>query len=220
MPASLQTILDRYNALSERERISVLLLLLVAIIVIFFQFFISPMSQQSELLEKQIISTRAQVAQLEKQYANLLLRKQRDPDYREKQKIRLLDEQISALDVRLKEKMHGLIEPKQMAKVLEKVLNRDTDLKIIRVQSLGAKPLAPIKTEKGEAKESLGIYRHVMQIEFKGTYLSTLQYLKKLDALPWKFYWDALDLKVKKYPTATTVITVHTLSFHEGWIGV
>ena len=220
MPASIQRLLDRYNVLTERERISVLLLLLVAIIVVFFQFFISPMSQQSELLEKQITSTRAQVAQLEKQYANLLLRKQRDPDYREKQKLRLLDEQISALDVRLKEKMHGLIEPKQMAKVLEKVLNRDTDLQIIRVQSLGAKPLAPVKSKEGEAKEPLGIYRHALQIEFKGTYLATLQYLKKLDALPWKFYWDALDLKVKKYPVATTVITVHTLSFHEGWIGV
>ena len=220
MPASIQTLLDRYNALSERERVSVLLLLLVAVVVVFFQFFISPMSQQSELLEKQISSTRAQVAQLEKQYANLLLRKQRDPDYREKQKLRLLDEQISGLDVRLKEKMHGLIEPKQMAKVLEKVLNRDTDLQIIRVQSLGAKPLAPVKSKAGEEKESLGIYRHALQIEFKGTYLSTLQYLKKLDALPWKFYWDALDLKVKKYPVATTVITVHTLSFHEGWIGV
>ena len=59
-----------------------------------------------------------------------------------------------------------------------------------------------------------------LQIEFKGSYLSTLEYLQALNKLPWKFYWDSLELKVDKYPVSTIVITVHTLSFHEGWIGV
>jgi len=113
-----------------------------------------------------------------------------------------------------------LIEPKQMAKVLEVVLAQNTDLKLQRVQSLGAEPLSPIKAKEGEEAETLGIYRHGLQIEFKGSYLSTLKYLKALDKLPWNFYWDVLELNVDKYPVSTIVITVHTLSFHEGWIGV
>ena len=197
-----------------------MLLSVVAIIIIFVELMISPMNQQYDILDKQIVSLQSQTKQLQSQILVLKTKTNRDPDFQEKQKIKLLNEQISNLDVHLKERMHGLIEPKQMAKVLEVVLTQNTDLKLQRVQSLGAEPLSPVKVKEGEEAEELGIYRHGMQIEFKGSYLSTLNYLKALDELPWNFYWDVLELNVDKYPTSSIIITVHTLSFHEGWIGV
>lgn len=220
MKAQLQLLFEKFDALNERERLAVMLLSVVAIIIIFLELLLSPLSKQHNIIDTQIISLQTQTKQLETQVAVLKTKKNRDPDFQEKQKLKLLNEQISNLDVRLKEKMHGLIEPKQMAKVLEVVLAQNTDLKLQRVQSLGAKPLAPFKAREGKEAESLGIYRHGMQIEFKGSYLSTLNYLKALDELPWNFYWDVLELNVNKYPVSTIVITVHTLSFHEGWIGV
>lgn len=220
MNSQLQQLFAKFDALNERERLAVLLLLVVAIIIIFVELLISPLNEKYDVIDKQIINLQTQTKQLESQVAILKSKKTRDPDFQEKQKIKLLDEQISNIDVRLKEKMHGLIEPKQMAKVLEVVLAQNTDLKLQRVQSLGAKPLSPLKVNEGEKSEPLGIYQHGMQIEFKGSYLSTLKYLKALDELPWDFYWDVLELNVNKYPVSTIVITVHTLSFHEGWIGV
>lgn len=220
MKAQLQLLIEKFDALNERERLAVMLLSVVAIVIVFLELILSPLNQQYDIADKQIISLQTQTKQLETQIAKLKAKKNRDPDFQDKQKIKLLSEQISNLDIRLKEKMHGLIEPKQMAKVLEVVLAQNTDLKLQRVQSLGAKPLTPLKAKESEAAEPLGIYQHGMQIEFKGSYLSTLKYLKALDELPWDFYWDALDLKVNKYPVSTIVITVHTLSFHEGWIGV
>ena len=215
-----QTLFEKFDALNERERISVMLLSVVAIIIVFVELLISPMNQQYNVIDKQIVSLQTQTRQFESQIIILKSKKSRDPAFQEKQKIKLLNEQISNLNVLLKEKMHGLIEPKQMAKVLEVVLAQNTDLKLQRVQSLGAEPLSPIKTKEGEEAQALGIYRHGMQIEFKGSYLSTLEYLKALDKLPWNFYWDVLELNVDKYPVSKIVITVHTLSFHEGWIGV
>lgn len=216
----LQPLFDKFDALNERERLSVMLLSIVAIIIVFFELLISPLNQQYDVIDKQIVSLQTQTKQLENQILILKSKKNRDPDFQEKLKIKLLNEQIANLNVQLKEKMHGLIEPKQMAKVLEVVLAQNTDLKLQRVQSLGAEPLSPIKVKEGEEAEPLGIYRHGMQIEFKGSYLSTLKYLKALDELPWNFYWDVLELNVDKYPVSKIVITVHTLSFHEGWIGV
>lgn len=197
-----------------------MLLTAVAIVIIFVELIISPLNQKYDVVDKQIASLETQTKQLESQIIVLKSKKNRDPDFHDKQKIKLLNEQITNLNVRLKEKMHGLIEPTQMAKVLEVVLTQNTDLKLQRVQSLGAEPLSPIKAEEGKVAEPLGIYRHGMQIEFKGSYLSTLKYLKALDELPWNFYWDVLELKVDKYPSSSIIITVHTLSFHEGWIGV
>lgn len=216
----MQPLFEKFDALNERERLSVMLLSVVAIIIVFIELIISPLNQKYDVIDKQIISLTTQTQQLESQVTLLKSKRTRDPDFQEKQKVKLLDEQITNLNVRLKEKMHGLIEPKQMAKVLEVVLAQNTDLKLQRVQSLGAEPLSPIKTKEGEDPQALGIYRHGLQIEFKGSYLSTLKYLKALDELPWNFYWDVLELNVDKYPVSTIVITVHTLSFHEGWIGV
>jgi len=220
MNKQLQPLFDKFDALNERERISVILLSAVAIIIIFIELFISPLNEKYAVIDKQISDLNTQTNQLESQVAVLKTKKNRDPDFQEKQKIKLLNEQLSNLNVRLKEKMHGLIEPKQMAKVLELVLAQNTDLKLQRVQSLGAEPLSPVKPKEGEEAEYLGIFSHGLQIEFKGSYLSTLKYLKALDDLPWNFYWDVLELNVEKYPTSNIVITVHTLSFHEGWIGV
>jgi len=220
MKSQLQPLLEKYNALNERERIMILALSVVAIFIVFLELVISPLNQQYDIIDKQITSLQTQTTQLESQVKVLQTKQTRDPDFQEKQKLRLLNEQIANLNDSLKERMHGLIEPKQMAKVLEVVLAQNTDLKLQRVQSLGAVPLSPLKAKQGEEAEQLGIYRHGMQIEFKGSYLSTLEYLKALDALPWDFYWDVLELNVEKYPVSTILITVHTLSFHEGWIGV
>lgn len=220
MNNQLKPLLDKFDALNERERISVILLSVVAIIMVFVELFISPLIQKYNIVDKQIVSLQAQTTKLNNEIIDLKSKKNQDPDLQEKQKIKLLNEQISNINVHLKEKMHGLIEPKQMAKVLEVVLAQNTDLKLIRVESLGAIPLAPVKAKEGEEAKSLGIYRHGLQIEFNGTYLSTLSYLKALDELPWNFYWDVLELNVDKYPMSSIVITVHTLSFHEGWIGV
>ncbi|MFK5914177.1 MAG: hypothetical protein QM484_07365 [Woeseiaceae bacterium] len=219
----LQAYNAKFNALNERERISVLLLTIVAIGIIFLELIITPVMNKSEIVANQVISLQTQTKQLEAQVIILKSKKNRDPDFEEKQKIKLLDEQLENINAQLKEKMHGLIEPKQMAKVLELVLTQNTDLTLQRVESLGAVPLQAEMVTKDNEKsvnKNLGIYRHGLKIEFTGSYLSTLKYLKALDKLPWNFYWDILELNVDKYPTSNIVITVHTLSFHEGWIGV
>lgn len=217
------SMLDKFDALNERERISVMLLSVVAIVIIFVELLISPLTQSYNVVDKQVVNLQLQTNKIENQIIILKNQSKLDPDFQEKQKIKLLDEQLTNLNVLLKEKMHGLIEPKQMAKVLEVVLAQSTDLKLQRVQSLGAVPILSLKTKKNVDEDNantLGIYRHGLQIEFKGSYLSTLKYLSALEALPWDFYWDVLELNVDRYPVSTITITVHTLSFHKGWIGV
>ena len=220
MKTQLLPLLDKFNALNERERISVMLLSIVAIVIIFVELLITPLNQKHDVVAKKILNLQTQTQQLSSQLIVLQSKKNKDPDFHEKQKLKLLNEQVVNINIQLKEKMHGLIEPTQMAKVLEVVLTQNTDLKLQRVESLGAEPLSPLAAKEEGTSQNLGIFRHGMQIEFKGSYLSTLKYLKALDQLPWNFYWDVLELNVEKYPSSSIIITVHTLSFHEGWIGV
>ena len=69
-------------------------------------------------------------------------------------------------------------------------------------------------------REQVAVYRHGVEIVFRGSYLATLDYLQSLQSLPWDFYWDGVQLQVEDYPKAQVRITVYTLSLKRGWIGV
>lgn len=64
------------------------------------------------------------------------------------------------------------------------------------------------------------VYQHGLEVVFQGDYHSTLRYLRKLEQLPWKFYWDEVTYEVLQYPKAQISVHIHTLSLDKGWIGV
>lgn len=64
------------------------------------------------------------------------------------------------------------------------------------------------------------VYQHGLEMVFQGDYNNTLNYLKKLQRLPWKFYWDEVRYEVLEYPKVRISLRIHTLSLEKGWIGV
>lgn len=228
MKQQLRQLLDRYDALSQRERIIVAGLLVLVILIGWQELFHAGQSQQQKRLRAELQAVQSQTAAQQQQIAALQAEIRRDPDAAARRRLAELEQQRDRLNAQLQEKMQGLIEPTRMARVLEAVLTRRSDLKLLRVQNLPTRPLLQAGGTsgkesgdgKGAAESDVGVYRHGLQIEFEGSYLSTLEYLKALDALPYEFYWDDLQLNLIRYPRSRVVITVHTLSLREGWIGV
>jgi len=62
-------------------------------------------------------------------------------------------------------------------------------------------------------------YKHGLQVEFNGSFMSTLEYIKELEALDDKFIWDNLRLDIGEYPEGRAAVTVFTLSLDRNWIG-
>lgn len=205
---SLHKWMVRFDALTLRERGLVALAVAAVLIVAWQTFLIAPLDAARQRASAEIQRQRQQIQAFDMEAQALLERQRQDPDRAAREHIATLRQHMAAVDAELKGKMHGLIAPAQMAKVLEQVLTRKTDLKLYRVESLGASPLMT------------GVYRHGLVMEFRGSYLDTLKYLRELDRLPWQFYWDSIDLNVKHYPEAQVTITVHTLSLDKDWIGV
>ena len=75
MQNKIKSLLDKFDALNERERISVVLLTAVAIIIIFTEFVFSPINQKYALAEKQISSLTTKTKQLENQIVILKSKK-------------------------------------------------------------------------------------------------------------------------------------------------
>ena len=222
MQKRIKKMLKQFMALSLRERALVTASILVGVFVGWFQLVSGPMLDKSKQVSTEIRNLQAGMASLKQQHAKLIQARNDDPNADLKQRIAGFEKQIEKLDESLNSKLHGLITPKQMTKVLESVLQKYKNLKLVRVQSIAAEPLiAPATSEEGQDKDKkVELYRHGMQIEFEGSYLATLDYLKALETLKWDFYWDEVQLEVKEYPVSRIVITVHTLSLGKGWIGV
>lgn len=225
MKSKWQPVIDlmaKYNALSLRERAVVGVLAFVMIFIAWNEFVWSSQGTKQLELQQKLTSTKTRVDAIGLQLKMLEANQARDPDIKEKQKLQQLVLLEARLDEQLQKTMHGLIKPSQMAKVLEAVLTRQTDLKLYRVANLPTVDLLATKTVQDKSANAMkgGVFKHGLQIEFHGSYLSTLAYLKALDELPWDFYWDELALNVQEYPESHITITVHTLSLEEGWIGV
>jgi MSHA biogenesis protein MshJ len=218
--AQLEKLRSRIDELSLRERA----LLFLSVVVVLFMFwqalFMAPLENRQKKLLMQIGDLRKETSTLEQQMQLIINRQKEDPDAGIQRQLTQLRSQLSQLDGRISKSVHGLIEPQKIARVLEEVLTRETDLKLVRIKSLGSKPLLDFADEGDTTDAVVGIYRHGMRLEFRGKYLSTLSYLRALQELPWAFYWDDVEITMKKYPVAHVVIDVHTLSLSEGWVGV
>lgn len=77
------------------------------------------------------------------------------------------------------------------------------------------------KEREAQAEHELPqIYKHGILIELRGSYAATLQYLRMLEKLPWKFYWEAMRFEIEDYPIAKITIIINTLSLNKEWVRV
>ena len=63
------------------------------------------------------------------------------------------------------------------------------------------------------------MHKHGVRLKLQGSFFSVLDFLRKLEQLEWKFFWDAVEFRVVDYPDATVEITVYTISMEPTWIG-
>lgn len=71
----------------------------------------------------------------------------------------------------------------------------------------------------GSSENGVGLYKHSVKLAIEGEYFSIVDYLRSIEELPWKIYWQSLDYHVDAYPGARVVLEVYTLSTEKSLIG-
>ena len=220
----LSDVLARIDALSLKERALLLAAVVLVIVFLWNVELMRPLEVRQRELSSEMHKTSKAIAVLNRQATRIIAASTRDPDAATRARLEAARMQIQAADQKLGELTSRLIKPSQMPQVLEAVLRKPKGLTLIRLQGLGVKPLvepaAPAKGQKAQATPAVGVYRHGIRIEFEGSYLDTLAYLRELEALPWGFLWEGMSFHVEGYPHAKGSITVYTLSLDQSWIGV
>ncbi|HKK01023.1 MAG TPA: type II secretion system protein GspM [Desulfuromonadales bacterium] len=228
-----KTLVSRLDRLTPRERVLIVAAVLAVLYFPWQRGLWQPLQMQQAALRSQLQQTQVKTAELAAQAQAVMARRNVDPNRAEKKKIAALQADIARLDTRLDAAMVGLVSPQQMPQVLEDLLKRQTGLHLVRLENLPAVPVnlaktggatgsssAPKAVAAASRSDAPRLYRHTLQIEFEGDYMSTLRYLQAIEHLPRRLFWLGIEYKVEHYPKARVVLTVETLSLRKGWIGV
>ena len=206
-------LLRKIDAFSLRERILVLFTALVLIGALWHTLLMQPLQQRatqtrSELgaLEQRIVAANQN---LEEQILQLA-----GGGAEQRTRVASLQRRIEEINAILGDHAAELIDPAEMAEVLQGVLQKQSRLTLVRIRNTKPESLAA-----DDDPAAVTFYRHGLEIEVEGSYAALVDYLRAIEALPWRLYWQLLELDVVDYPRNRIRIAVGTLSLDKEWIG-
>lgn len=210
-----QLLSEKYADLSYREKWLIGFCGLVGVSLILFSTLLEPAMLLKQASDKQVILAQQSVQQLNRDINHAKIKLREDPNKAVNLEFKKLLKESQALSLQLSQIIDGLVSPSQMAQLLEKVLQDNTGVNLVSMESMPAEPI-----NKGDSgKQVTGYYVHPIRLEITGNYFAILRYLEVLEALPVKYYWRSFRYSVEKYPGARMVIEVYTLGTRQEFIG-
>ena len=231
----------RFDALQPRERLLLSLTTGVLLVVAIFVLWIEPNAKAARsardeigMLQPEVESLRVAVARMEGELA-------KDPEAQRRAALERLRAEALAFDARFRDDATRVIAPDRMPGVLREMLGRDQRLRIVGVRVLtpealrwrpapaseaapdAADPVAATATSTTDTTaDAAGVpllYRHRVALSFEGDYSAALDYVRALEALPYRLRLQRLDIDATRWPVLSIELEVETLGLGEGWIG-
>jgi MSHA biogenesis protein MshJ len=210
----------RFNAMSLRERAMVFAAVLAVGVLLWDQAMMNPLRTRQQRLTQELASTHDSLAMLTSTIED---RAQDNPFSIAMKQKQDITRSIEAVDQQLKSASAGLIPPDRMLEALRDVLERQSSLRLVSMRNFPVTSLVPPSQPANGGKSAMpdqGPYVHSLEFVVEGGYLDVLSYLQKVEALPWRFYWQVLELKAAEYPLNRVRIRLNTLSMDKEWLGV
>ncbi|HEV8260668.1 MAG TPA: type II secretion system protein GspM [Burkholderiales bacterium] len=219
-------VVARFDALKPRERAMVFAAGAVVIGWLVFMMAIDNELARYKRLNADLSRQQTTLAQLQTQIAELMRAAAQDPDAAGRARIAALTRQLAQFDTDLRDMQRGLVPPTRMARVLEDVLTRNSQVHLVKLRTLPVTALVdrdakgePVRAETQGGAERL-IYKHGIELTLEGGYLDLLDYLTRLEKLPWQMFWARTRIDASRYPRVQMTVTLYTLSLDEAWLVV
>lgn len=233
----LETKIDR---LSLRERVIIFAAVALGLVSLINGLMIDPQFATQKKLATSIKQDQDAIAKLQIEIQQKIKGSSNDADAPAKARLKQLTEQIVALQASMRDMQKGLVSPDRMPSLLEGILNQNGKLKLVSLKTLPVSDLnepvadkpAPASAvvspatsgsalPKPEAKLVIGaVYKHGVEITVRGKYLDMLDYLAKLESMPWQLFWGKAQFSADEYPENTLTLTLYTLSLDKAWLNL
>ena len=217
----------RFDALNPRERLMIFAAGVAIIAGLGFVLAIDGALAKHKLLAVSADKQRIDLAQLQKQNVELSRLLTQDPDAEGRAQIEDLQRRLGGYDMELRGVQQGLVPPRQMVRVLEDMLNRDSHVRLVKLRTLPVSAL--VEPESGTAGGAAAksptpmknlVYKHGIELTVEGGYLDLLEYQSRLEKLPWRMFFARTSVNSVEYPKVLMTITLYTLSLEEAWLVV
>jgi MSHA biogenesis protein MshJ len=225
-----ETLAAKINALNRRERSMVLVAALAVLAVVMNTLLLEPLAQRKKTMLAQMFADRGQMQDAQQQLQSMVSAANIDPDTPNRARLASLQQQMQEVDRDLQQAQNTLVSPDHMAVVLEGILKKDGQLKLVSLKTLPASglldaaaaeaPGQPKAENKVAATTEAPVYRHGVELTVEGRYLDMMQYLAELERLPWHILWSSITLSAGEYPISTMTVTVYTLSLDKTWLSI
>ena len=225
---SFKRFLERIDALSLRERAFLFVGVLAALYLIVANVVFPTLFGDLSRLEKELNAKRDQTRALQTQIEKIASERGRDPNEISRKRLAELRQELREHEGALAGVVRGVVSPRDMARMVEQMLQRNRALTVVSVENLPPMPLAAGGEPQPAAgtptapasTPASGMYKHGLRIQLSGHYPDILRYLGALETLPWKVFWGEVQLQTEKYPVSRVTLVIYTLSLDEAWIGV
>ena len=205
--------LERIDRLSRRERLLVLITMLTIIAGAWQGFVMVPLEHRADASRIELESLRERTDKANQNLQDQILQLAGHGSD-ERVQAALVRQRIEKINAELGTYAAELVDPSEMALVLEEILREQTRLSLVSIRNATPELLATDVEGAGSS-----FFRHGLEIELEGSYADCLRYLAEIERLPWRLYWQVLDIEAADYPRNRVRVEVSTLSLDEEWIG-
>ena len=219
---------------ATRERALLFLCAIAVTYVLLQALLLAPVMAERKRSLQGTLSDHEDIRKMTEQVQIIVRARAVDPNAPLRAMLAELESRMSELQRQTDAQSAELVPADRMAAVLEKILANSPRLQMIEVKTLPrasmsierepakAEPRQPREAtrESVEEKKSSEIYKHGVEVTMRGNYLDLLAYLKQIESLPVRMFWDKLSLSVTEYPTITMRLTVYTISLERVWLTV
>lgn len=223
---------QRFETLQPRERLLLSGVAGVLLVAAFYVLWIEPQAKAGRAAREELGNLQTQVEGLREAVGRFEAELARDPDHARREALERLRAETAALDAALVADGQRVITPQRMVGLLRDMLGRDQRLRVVAINALPPEILRPTAAAAPPAASANGppdaaaspalplLHRHRVELRFEGSYAATLDYVRALQALPYRLRLQRLDIDASRWPVLQIEVEVETLSLGEGWIGV
>lgn len=225
-----QPLVTKFEALNLRERVLIAVMVNVGLAAAINSALLEPLARQQKKMTPVVVQQQSQATAMEAQLKALKQTLSSDPDAAGRARLALLNRELAEIDISLGGVQKKLVAPDNMARLLEDILNRNRQLRLVGLKTLPLAPLVERKEKEGGAAPQPAaasqppveqvVYKHGVEITLQGSYPDLLRYLTELEGLPWRMYWATAEFRVEQYPQARLTLVVYTLSLDKTWLSV
>lgn len=205
-----ETALEKFRELSARERKLAVVTFHVIIAAVYLIFIAVPIWNSSMYERTQANEIESNVLRMEAHLERMRSTPVLDPNESVRDDIEKIITQKDIIDQRIRGLTDTLVSAEQMPEVLEHLLRQDRNLKLVSLENKAGESVV-ISDEFSD----VDLFRHGVTIQMQADYAAVSNYLKRLDSMPWKLYWQSLDYNVEEFPNGDLRIEVFTLSTRE-----